>query len=97
MIVRIVKMTFQPEKVAEFLSNFEASKESIRGFDGCEHLELLQDRHRKEVFFTYSYWRDEEALQNYRDSELFKETWAKTKILFDEKPEAWSLERKAEI
>lgn len=87
-------MHFQPEKVGTFLDNFEASKAQIRAFDGCEHLELLQDSERPEVFFTYSHWRDEEALKTYRSSELFKRTWAKTKVLFKEKPEAWSLEQK---
>lgn len=90
-------MHFQPEKVDEFLANFEASKDHIRSFDGCLGLELLQDRDRPELFFTYSHWRDEEALRTYRRSELFKNTWAKTKILFQDKPEAWSLERKHEL
>lgn len=97
MIVRIVKMHFQPDKVEEFLTNFEASKEQIRAFDGCEHLELLRDREHPEIYFTYSYWRDEEALKNYRHSELFKDTWAKTKVLFEKKPEAWSLEQKESL
>lgn len=93
MIVRIVKMSFQPEKVEEFLENFHASKADIRAFEGCEHLELLREKARPNVFFTYSFWRDEEALEAYRRSELFKRTWAKTKPLFDAKPEAWSLTR----
>ncbi len=92
MIVRIVKMSFQPDKVEEFLANFHASKADIRAFDGCEYLELLQDRDRANVYFTYSFWRDDKALQEYRRSELFKSTWAKTKVLFDAPPEAWSLQ-----
>lgn len=97
MIVRIVKMHFQPDKVEEFLTNFEASKEQIRAFDGCEHLELLRDREHPGIYFTYSYWRDEEALENYRHSELFKNAWAKTKVLFEKKPEAWSLQQKESL
>ena len=34
----------------------------------------------------------EEDLEKYRKSELFKGVWAKTKILFAEKAEAWTLE-----
>ena len=35
MFVRIVKMSFKPDKVDEFLSNFENSKTKIRTFKGC--------------------------------------------------------------
>ncbi|MFB6257554.1 MAG: putative quinol monooxygenase [Flavobacteriales bacterium] len=92
MIVRVVKMSFQPDKVEEFLADFDASKELIRAFDGCEHLELLQDREHPNVLFTYSYWRDPSALETYRSSELFQRTWDRTKALFNDKPVAWSLE-----
>ena len=91
MLVRIVKMTFQEEKVHEFLENFEQAKQKIRTFEGCEHLELLQGIHQSNVFFTYSYWQSEEALEKYRNSALFKDVWAKTKVLFAEKPSAFSV------
>jgi hypothetical protein len=52
----------------------------------------LRDKHNTNRFFTYSIWSDETALENYRHSEVFKGIWAKTKILFNEKPEAWSME-----
>ena len=32
-------------------------------------------------------------LNNYRNSELFKDVWSKTKILFNKKPEAWSTKK----
>jgi heme-degrading monooxygenase HmoA len=41
--------------------------------------------------FTLSIWNKEEDLNEYRKSAFFKSTWAKTKILFCDKPEAWSL------
>ncbi len=93
MIIRIVKMTFEPEQVPQFLEVFNESKELIREQSGCSHLELLRDKNSPNVFFTYSYWDDETDLQNYRNSTLFKEVWAKTKILFAAKAEAWSLEQ----
>jgi hypothetical protein len=92
MIKRIVKMTFQADKIEIFKVLFEARKEQIRGFNGCEYLELLQNVNQPNVFFTYSFWNSETDLNAYRDSELFKDTWAKTKVLFDEKPEAWSVD-----
>lgn len=93
MLVRIVKMGFDPEKISEFLENFEQNKEKIRGFEGCEFLELYRDKDNTSRFFTYSYWKDEGALENYRHSELFKTVWANTKVLFNEKPEAWSVDK----
>lgn len=91
MIIRIVKMTFETNKVADFLSIFEASKNLIRNMEGCKHLELLNDVKTQTVFFTYSHWENENDLNIYRNSELFKSVWSKTKILFAEKPEAWSV------
>ncbi len=53
-------------------------------------MELLQHTQSPNVLFTLSYWDDEAALSAYRASELFGETWKKTKALFAEKAEAWS-------
>ncbi len=97
MLIRIVRMTFQPEKVADFLTVFEESKEKIRARPGCHRLELLRDLDLPNVFMTYSYWDDAAALNHYRDSELFKSTWAKTKVLFADKPVAYSVERLQEL
>ena len=93
MFVRIVKMGFQPEKIDEFLANFEENKNKIRAFEGCLFLELYRGKDNTNQFFTYSYWKDEESLENYRHSELFKNVWTNTKVLFNEKPEAWSVDK----
>lgn len=93
MFIRIVKMKFQSAKITDFLSNFNANKNKIRAFDGCNFLELYQSKSEPEVFFTYSYWESEKALENYRNSELFKGVWKNTRVLFAEKPEAWSVDR----
>ncbi|WP_179010017.1 putative quinol monooxygenase [Winogradskyella forsetii] len=95
MLVRIVKMSFEPSKIEEFLANFETVKEKIRNFEGCQFLELYRDQNTTNIFFTYSYWDSEEDLNNYRHSELFKGVWAKTKPLFNGKPEAWSVDKLA--
>ena len=94
MLIRIVKMTFAPEKVTGFLNHFNEWKIKIRNMPGCSHLELLNDIHSPNIFFTYSYWDSEMDLNNYRNSELFENVWAKTKVLFVAKPEAWSVIQK---
>jgi len=97
MLVRIVKMGFAPDKIETFLQNFEKRKTKIRGFQGCMFLELYRDKNNTNQFFTYSYWTDEAALENYRNSSLFTEVWAETKIYFNQKPEAWSVDKLVSI
>jgi quinol monooxygenase YgiN len=97
MLVRIVKLSFQPSKIQEFLANFESNKEKIRDFEGCRFLELYRDQNATNLFFTYSYWDSEADLNRYRHSELFKSVWAKTKPLFNGKPEAWSVDKIASL
>ncbi|AZJ35585.1 putative quinol monooxygenase [Tenacibaculum singaporense] len=93
MFVRIVKMSFKPEKIEEFLNNFNSKKEFIRNSPGCRLLELYRDKTNPNIFFTYSYWNTEQDLENYRDSDLFKGVWAQTKVLFNDKPLAWSVDK----
>ena len=93
MIVRIVKLTFHKENIHTFLDIFEQSKQKIRASEGCSLVELYQDEKNESIFFTYSYWTDETFLDLYRQSDFFKSVWAKTKILFSEKPEAWSVNK----
>ncbi len=92
MIVRLVQMTFKQENISVFQALFEEKEPFIRSFDGCRHLELWQDKNRQNTFFTYSIWESEAHLEVYRSSVLFQDTWAKTKALFGEKPEARTLQ-----
>ena len=96
MITRIVKMTFREEEILNFKSVFDSVKDKIQDFEGCHGVQLLQDRENKAIFFTYSIWENEEALNAYRKSEFFGSTWKKTKALFSEKPQAWSLDKHTE-
>lgn len=91
MLVRMVKMTFREDATEAFIAFFEARKERIRNFEGCSHLELWQDDHQRNIFFTYSHWRDELSLTHYRNSAFFRDTWQKTKQMFSAKAEAWSV------
>lgn len=92
MITRIVKLVFKDEHIPKFKEIWEESKTKIAAFDGCHFVEMLQSKHPENICFTYSIWDDEDALNNYRHSELFQKIWARTKVLFDGKPEAWSTE-----
>ena len=90
MLIRLVRMTFHPDALGDFLEIFDASAPQIRAFPGCHHLELWQDERYPNIFTTYSHWTDADALNRYRHSDLFKETWARTKPLFAAPPRARS-------
>ncbi len=90
-------MSFQSAKIEEFLEMFHQKKEFIRGFDGCTFLELYQDKNNPEIFFTYSYWQNESDLENYKNSDFFKKVWKQTKTYFNNKPEAWSVDKKVSL
>ena len=93
MLVRIVKMTFSADRIDEFKTRFDSIKHKIIEFDGCDFLELYQDKNDSSIFFTYSHWRSEEDLDYYRNSDFFKEVWGHTKKMFSKKPEAWSVDK----
>ena len=91
MITRIVRMEFQSAHVNDFLVHFNSIKKLIRNFPGVLHLELHRDAGQPNVFYTYSKWTGESDLEIYRNSELFKVTWAQVKKWFAGKPRAFSL------
>jgi quinol monooxygenase YgiN len=91
-MIRIVKMEFATDKVALFEQLFEERKHKIRNCEGCLSLSLLQDKDNPQIFFTYSHWQGPEYLELYRNSELFKDTWATVKAWFSNKAEAWSVD-----
>ncbi len=91
MLIRIVKMDFNPHYIEAFKSYFETIASTIRAFEGNQRLELYQDLKHPSVFFTYSYWESEEALEVYRQSDFFKTVWKTTKANFQAPAEAWSV------
>lgn len=86
-------MSFHQEHIPAFLENFEINKQKIRNSPGNRFLELYQDKNNECIFFTYSHWETENDLENYRKSELFANVWTFTKVLFNDKPEAWSVDK----
>ncbi len=83
-------MTFRPDTLDAFLEQFDASAPKIRSFPGCLHLELWRDADAPVVCTTYSHWKNEAALEQYRESDLFRSTWRTVKPLFGDQPVAHS-------
>lgn len=88
---RIVRLTFQEDRTEDFIMIFEESRDKIRAFPGCISLALMKDLHQPGVYYTVSRWASPQDLEQYRNSDLFRETWAKTKALFAAPPSAHSL------
>jgi quinol monooxygenase YgiN len=93
MLIRIVKLTFNAHDIEDFLAFMAPRQERIRNFKGCTYLDLLQDINNPNIVFSYSYWEDQAALDNYRYSPFFRETWNYTKARFSAAPEAWSTQK----
>jgi heme-degrading monooxygenase HmoA len=91
MLIRIVRMTFLPEKAPVFLEIFRTSQSQIRQMPGCKFLELWQDTDQPVVYCTHSHWESAEALNAYRRSELFGRVWPATKALFAAPVQAFSV------
>ncbi|MXZ17163.1 MAG: antibiotic biosynthesis monooxygenase [Rhodothermaceae bacterium] len=82
MLIRIVRLTLQPDATKSFEELFQAAAPKIRQMQGCKRLELWVDSTSTNIFTTYSEWESESSLKSYRESDLFKETWAEVKPLF---------------
>lgn len=90
MITRIVKLSIADEHIEDFRSTFRESHERIFGFPGCEEVRLVFDVNQPNVHFTISSWQSTDAIENYRQSEIFQGIWSTVKPWFNAKPEAWS-------
>ena len=93
MLLRTVRMTFRPDRLDDFLALFREARPRIAAAPGCRHLELWEDARFPNVLTTYSHWDDADALDAYRRSDLFRETWARTTPLFAAPPVAHSQTR----
>jgi hypothetical protein len=83
-------MNFEEENIQSFLKIFEQAENKIRTLPGCIHLELKRNVRNHSQLATISKWNSEKELNNYRESEFFKDTWQKTKALFSSDAEAFS-------
>lgn len=94
MLLRLVKLTLEDDKVSQFQEIFEQRRTLIGQAAGCVSVELFQDIHHPNIVFTHSHWDSETSLNLYRNSELFIETWKLVKPLFKAPAQAWSLATK---
>lgn len=91
MIIRIVRLHFRKEHITQFLEIFGTHREDILASPGCQHLQLFHDLDDDCSFVTISHWDDEQSLEDYRKSALFKSVWGRVKNLFAHPSSAFSV------
>ena len=91
MIRRIVRLEFDPQRVAEFTAFFAQHRTTIATFPGCISLDIYKDAGLDHVYYTFSLWESEAALEAYRHSDTFNNLWSYAKQRFAGKPLAYSL------
>ena len=90
MLMRIVKMEFDPAQVQAFDDLFDQSQAHIEAMPGCHRVLLIKGLGDQPIRTTLSWWERDTDLQAYRRSRLFGEVWPKTKAMFSAPPVAWS-------
>ena len=83
-------MTFDPKQTESFINQFIEVRPRILEMKGCMDVELFHDSKYPNIMTTISKWSSEDDLNNYRHSDLFTNTWRKTKAMFCAKPIAQS-------
>ena len=62
-IIRIVRMSFESDRVADFLAMFAERYPLIKHFEGCISLRLMQDEQHPNVYYTISEWKSAQQLE----------------------------------
>lgn len=89
-ILRVVRMTFVPSEVEDFMRYFSRIQSEILDMPGCRSVHLCVDKNASHVLTTFSIWDSELDLNNYRKSEWFGRIWPQTKAKFERPAEATS-------
>jgi heme-degrading monooxygenase HmoA len=90
MLHRIVRLNLREDATDEFLRIYEEVGPRIRSFPGCRHVELWVNREDPLRLATYSVWDGPEALEGYRTSDQFLQTWSRVRLLLADRASAES-------
>ena len=92
MITRIIKITIDPVNTDDFRQFITLMKDNFSTIGGCQHIDILNDKEDKNIFFMYTIWETEAMLNKYRKSELNKTFWNKLNQWSIKEPQAWTVE-----
>ena len=77
MIAVIFEFTAMPARRQEYLDIAAALGERLKGFDGFISIERFQSISNADKFVSLSFWRDEQAVRNWRNLRQHREAQAK--------------------
>jgi heme-degrading monooxygenase HmoA len=77
MIAVIFEFTAAEGRFADYKALAEGLSEEVRGFDGFLSIERFQSISDSKRFVSLSFWRDEEAVRNWRNVQKHREAQAK--------------------
>src|SRR5688500_14137757 len=77
MIAVIFEFTAAEGRFADYKALAEGLSEEVRGFDGFLSIERFQSISDPKRFVSLSFWRDEEAVRNWRNVHKHREAQAK--------------------
>lgn len=83
-------MTIDADRQDDFESVFSGARSKIASFNGCQELRMLKAIDSTGVYTTVSTWTNQDALEQYRQSDLFKKTWSTVKPMFTARAVAYS-------
>ena len=89
---RIVKLILLEGEEENFLNIYRTRNPSLKNVKGCQSTCVLKSITSDQEFFTLSVWDSVQALEDYRNSEYFKETWSLVKQLLGGKTQVWNLD-----
>lgn len=92
MILRIVKMEVDPQKLEIFELFMKNLSEEKAKLDGCVHHDFFCDKNYVNLFYSYTIWENLTYLKKYKKTPLFKEVVKTLKMLCSTEPSAWTVE-----
>lgn len=91
MITRIIKLATKdtPEDFMEYMN--EVIPE-FSAMEGCQQVEVLRGKINEHIFFIYTIWKNNTALNKFRHSEFNQVFWNKLMEMSESRPQVWSVE-----
>jgi quinol monooxygenase YgiN len=92
MILRVVKMKVEKNKVESFerfMNNLHDEKLRLQG---CLHFDYFHEKDNLYAYYSYTIWENEKFFKAYKKSDLFKEVVSTLKALCQVEPQAWTIE-----
>ncbi len=96
MILRLVGLPVNPERVIDLEDTFARAQPRIAALPNCHHVSLLRTGSDDEPdYLTLSIWTDREDLETYRRSDLFKSIWPPIRATLRAEPWACTYDYRA--